>query len=43
MFPAASGSRWIPRKIAGSAMMTMEPSSADMNTAAVVFDKVTHL
>ena len=29
--------------MAGSAMMTMEPSSADMNTAAVVFDKATHL
>jgi len=24
-------------------MMTMDPSSADMKTAAVVFDKATHL
>jgi hypothetical protein len=29
--------------MAGSAMMTMDPSRADMNTAAVVFDKATHL
>ena len=29
--------------MAGSAMITMEPSSADMNTAAVVFDRATHL
>ena len=29
--------------MAGSAMMTMDPSSADMNTAVVVFDKATHL
>jgi hypothetical protein len=29
--------------MAGSAMMTMDPSSADMNTAAVVFDRATHL
>ena len=43
MFPGASGSRWIPRKIAGSAMITIEPSSADMNTAIVVFDSATHL
>ena len=33
----------MPRKIAGSAMMTMDPSRADMNTAAVVFDSATHL
>jgi hypothetical protein len=32
----------MPRKMAGSAMMTIEPSSADMNTAAVVFDKAIH-
>jgi hypothetical protein len=29
--------------MAGSAMMTMDPSSADMNTAAVVFARATHL
>jgi hypothetical protein len=27
----------MPRNIAGSAMITIEPSSADMKTAAVVF------
>ena len=43
MLPGASGSRWMPRKIAGSAMSTIEPSSADMNTAAVVFGSATHL
>jgi hypothetical protein len=36
--PAASR-----RKIAGSAMMTTEPSTADMNTARLVFDRATHL
>ncbi len=43
MLPGASGSRWMPRKIAGSAMMTMDPSSCDMNAAAVVFASATHL
>jgi hypothetical protein len=33
----------MPRKIAGSAMMTMEPSTADMNTARLVFERATHL
>jgi hypothetical protein len=32
----------MPRKIAGSEMMTIDPSSADMNTAAVVFVSATH-
>ncbi len=43
MLPDASGSRLMPRKIAGSAMITIEPSSADMNTAIVVFESATHL
>ena len=43
MFPGASGSRWMPRKIAGSAMITIEPSRADMNTAIVVLESATHL
>ena len=43
MLPGASGSRWMPRKIAGSAMITIEPSSADMNTAIVVLESATHL
>ena len=33
----------MPRKIAGSAMMTIEPSRAAMKTAAVVFVRATHL
>ncbi len=43
MLPGASGSRLMPRKIAGSAMITIEPSSADMNTAIVVLESATHL
>ena len=43
MLPGDSGSRWMPRKIAGSAMITIEPSSAAMNMAAVVFASATHL
>ena len=43
MFDGASGSRSMPRKIAGSEMMTIEPSSADMKTAAVVLVRTTHL
>lgn len=42
MLPGSSGSRWMPRKIAGNEMMTIEPSSADMNTAAVVLDNAIH-
>ncbi len=33
----------MPRKMAGRAMMTIDPSRADMNTAAVVFDRAIHL
>ena len=36
MFPGLSGSRLMPRKMAGSAMITIEPSSAAMKMAAVV-------
>ena len=43
MFPADSGSRWMPRKMAGSEMMTIEPSSVDMKTAAVVLASAVHL
>ena len=43
MLPAANGSRWMPRKMAGSAMMTMDPSRVAMNEAAVVFVRATHL
>ena len=41
MFPGASGSRWMPRKMAGSAMITMEPSRVAMNMAAVVLARAT--
>ena len=41
--PGANGSRWMPRKMAGSEMMTMEPSSADMKIASVVLDRAIHL
>ncbi len=43
MFPGASGSRWMPRKIAGRAMMTIDPSSAAMNMPADVLARATHL
>jgi hypothetical protein len=36
MLPADSGSRLMPLKIAGSAMMTTDPSSEAMKIAAVV-------
>ena len=42
MLPGASGSSPIPRKMAGRAMMTMEPSSVAMNVEAVVFVNATH-
>jgi hypothetical protein len=43
MFSGASGSRWMPRKIAGIAIRTIEPSSVDMKTAAVVLASAVHL
>ena len=43
MFPGASGSRWIPRKMAGNAMITIEPSRTAMKVAAVVLARATHL
>ena len=43
MLPGASGSRWMPRKMAGSAMITMEPSRTAMKVAAVVLAKADHL
>jgi len=39
MLPGASGLRWIPRKIAGNAMMTIEASSVAMNIPSVVLDR----
>jgi hypothetical protein len=43
MLLAASGSSPIPRKIAGSEINTIDPSSCDMNTAVVVFARAIHL
>ncbi len=43
MFDGCSGSRWIPRKIAGREMITIELSSVAMNTPRVVFDSAVHL
>ena len=42
MLPGASGSSPMPRKMAGRAMMTIEPLRVDMNVAAVVFVSATH-
>ena len=43
MLPGASGSRWMPRKIAGSEMITIEASTVAMNMPSVVLDSATHL
>ena len=43
MLPGDSGSRLIPRKMAGKAIMTIEPSRAAMKMAAVVFASAIHL
>ncbi len=43
MLPGASGSSPMPRKIAGSEMITMEPSRAAISTPSVVLDSATHL
>ena len=43
MFDGSSGSRWMPRKIAGRLMMTIELSSVAMKAPSVVFDSAVHL
>ena len=43
MLPGASGSSPMPRKIAGSEMITIEPSRAAISTPSVVLDSATHL
>ena len=43
MFPGASGFRWMPRKMAGIAMMTIEASIVAMVMLSVVFDSAIHL
>ncbi len=39
MFDGSRGSRWMPRKIAGSEMSTIELSSVAMKMPSVVFDR----
>jgi hypothetical protein len=43
MLPGASGSKWMPRKIAGREMMTIELSMVAISTPSVVLDRATHL
>jgi hypothetical protein len=43
MFPGVRGSRWMPRKMAGSEMRTIDASSDAMNMPSVVFDSAVHL
>ena len=41
--PASVARSRMPRRPATDEMMTIDPSRADMKTAAVVFDSATHL
>src|SRR5215467_6252479 len=43
MLPGDVGSRWMPRKMAGMAMITIEVSIVAMVTLSVVFDSAIHL
>lgn len=43
MLPGASGLRWIPLKIAGKEMTTIEPSIEDISAPSVVLESATHL
>jgi len=43
MFDGSSGSRWMPRKMAGRLMITIELSSVAMNDPSVVFERAVHL
>ena len=43
MLPVASGSIPMPRKMAGIAMMTIDPSSIAIRLPSVVLDSATHL
>ncbi len=43
MFDGTSGSRWIPRKTAGSAMITIDWLIVTISTPSVVFDSAIHL
>ena len=43
MLPGASGSRWMPRKIAGIDMITIDASIVAIIIPSVVLDSATHL
>ncbi len=43
MLPGSSGLMWMPLKMAGSEMMTIDPSIDPISTPSVVFDRATHL
>ena len=43
MFPGCNGLRSIPRKMAGSAIVTIEPLITAINTPSVVLDSTIHL
>src|SRR5215469_12044062 len=43
MLPGASGLRWMPRKMAGIAMITMEPSIVAIVMLSVVLESAIHL
>ena len=42
MLPGAVGSRWMPRKMAGIAMITIEPSIVAIVMLSVVLESATH-
>ncbi len=43
MLDGSRGSRWMPRKMAGREMITIELSRAAMNMPSVVLDRAVHL
>ena len=43
MLPGSSGSSLMPLKMAGSEMMTIDPSMAAMSTPRVVLESAIHL
>jgi len=43
MLPGPSGFRWMPRKMAGMEMITIEPSIVAIVMLSVVFDRAIHL
>ena len=43
MLPGVSGFRWMPRKMAGIAMITIEASIVAIVMLSVVLDSATHL